>query len=240
MALKIDLCRITGFREIPWADGVVQIREGQPTVTVYEDGEQHVEPPDALGNAGYAGVAISNETELDSWPVAEEISLSAAAGAQDDGLSHRPQSPDDVKIYEADGTAVDVDNAGAIASGDIAISATGAITTGANVDAGIYTFVYRYVPSVREARTLQGDLEPGGHVSSELGSTGVIVAGDVYTTEWDTESAWTAAAAARGVRMDANGRFTVADTVANAIPGVSVIQYPTADSEFLGLRFALA
>ena len=250
MALKLDLCRIAhdGTRSIPWADDVTQVREGQSLIREYENGKEVIKPSDtANSNAGFAGVAFSTETAVTRWPRIEQIALTAAAdgaaNVQANSLSKVPAfdrgstSAYSIAVFNSAGVAQTVVAGTPGSNGQIGITATGGISTrGAAITAGTYTFVYEYVPTAIEVRTLQGDLEPGNAINAELGSNGVIIKGDIYTTEWDVEADWDATSAALGVRMTTDGRFTVSDSVANAIPGVAVIEYPTVDNEFLGLR----
>lgn len=240
MALKLDLCKITAVREIPWKDDVTQVREGQALKRAFENGEEHAEPSDTANeNGGFLGTAYSTETAIKRWPAIEVLTLEGNT-EESVALAHRPADRTNrLAIYDSDGNAEVVSTDGSPGASEIDVSATGAIETGSSIAGGTYTFVYEYEPSAREARVLQGDTEPGNHVTAEFGSTSVITAGDVFTTEWDVEADWDAANAAHGVRMTTDGRFTTSDSAANAIPGVAVIQYPTAESEFLGLRYAL-
>lgn len=242
MALKLDLCRIIETRELPWASGITSVREGQPLVRVYESGSERGRPSNVANSAvGFAGIAYSSETAISRWPKIETLTLAAGGGVQTPSLSKTPADRTNaLAIFNSSGTAVMVSTDGTPAANEIDVSATGVINTHSGIAAGAYTFVYEYAPTALEARILQGDTEPGQHVTSELRSTSAIVRGDVYTTEWDIDADWDDANAALGVRMTADGRFTIgaAAAVGSRIPGIDVIQYPTSESEFLGLRLA--
>ena len=235
--MKIDLCRITGVREIPWASTVTQVREGQALVRSYDGGKEVISPSAGVGVAGFVGIALSTETAVTFWPRKEDIALAAgvASGAS---LSRVPRDrANRLAIFDSSGAAVTVSTDGGAGSGEIDVSATGAITGHSSTTAGTYTFVYEYEPTAAEVRTLQGDTEPGNAVNAELMSNSVIIRGDVYTTDWDVEADWDDTNAAFGVRLASDGRFTVGTATA-ALAGVSVIQYPTVDQEFLGLRLS--
>jgi len=89
------------------------------------------------------------------------------------------------------------------------------------------TFFYQYAPTTVQARTLQGDIQPGGAASLSTGTVGVIRAGLIFTTEYDPTVDWTAANPA--VKVGANGRFTIGGSGA-VVPNAQVIQFPVATS----------
>ena len=83
---------------------------------------------------------------------------------------------------------------------------------------------------------VQGEQRPGVHVSTALGQTGVITAGEVLTSEFDVAADWTPKATGQlDVYLGANGLFTTKTdgTKVNAV----VTRLPVAGSPYLGLQF---
>lgn len=91
--------------------------------------------------------------------------------------------------------------------------------------------MYRFSPTTNEARQLQGDVRAGGTALAAYGRTGVILIGDVYTTEFDLNVDWNVDNIVP--RTGANGRITIGGSGA-IIPG-SIISAPTVESPFLGI-----
>jgi len=93
------------------------------------------------------------------------------------------------------------------------------------------TIQYRYAPTVQQLQYLQGEAYPAASAFSVTGTAGVIEVGDVYTSEYDTTLDWSANP---DVTLGANGLFTTGGNV--TLSNVIVIQVPSADDPFLGLR----
>lgn len=98
-----------------------------------------------------------------------------------------------------------------------------------------YRITYRYALTVTEARSIQGDVQPGGFSGDYVGQIGVISNGLVYTSEFDASKNW---AAATSVKLAANGQVTNQDGAGVTIP-VQVVAVPGVDYPFLGLRVTL-
>ena len=108
--------------------------------------------------------------------------------------------------------------------------ALGNLTSG-----NVYRITYRFSLTVTEARSIQGDIQPGGYIGDYVGQIGVLANGIVYTSEFDASKNW---AAATGVKLSANGQVTDQSGAGNLIPA-QIVAAPGVDYPFLGLRVTL-
>lgn len=90
---------------------------------------------------------------------------------------------------------------------------------------------YRYSPTAIQAQMLQGDVLPGGDSGYILNTVGVIIAGDVYTSEYDTTVDWVTGGV---LKINASNQFTIGGSGPTAT-GARIISKPTAASPFLGI-----
>lgn len=94
--------------------------------------------------------------------------------------------------------------------------------------------VYKYALTVVQARSLYGDVQPGGYVGAQVGQIGQVKSGVVYTSEFDASIDWSAATA---IKLAANGQLVDQSGSGSAIKAV-VIALPSQDIPFLGLEFS--
>lgn len=93
---------------------------------------------------------------------------------------------------------------------------------------------YKYQLSVVQARSLQGDVQPGGYSGAYIGQIGCIKRGLIYTSEFDASKNW---AAATGVKAAAGGQVT--DQTGTGISlNAQIIAVPSSEVAFLGLEFS--
>lgn len=93
---------------------------------------------------------------------------------------------------------------------------------------------YRFAPTVAQAQFLQGGVLPGGDSGQLLGTVGIILAGDVFTTEFDPSVDWAdVAAAGTALTIGAGGVVTTGG--AGGAVAARVISIPSAGSPYLGL-----
>lgn len=112
------------------------------------------------------------------------------------------------------------------------------VVSGKNVsglDAGDDVVItYKYQLSVTQARSLQGDVQPGGYSGAYIGQIGVLKRGVIYTSEFDASKNW---AAATGVKAAAGGQVTDQTGAGPTLPA-QIIATPSSEVAFLGLEFS--
>jgi hypothetical protein len=95
---------------------------------------------------------------------------------------------------------------------------------------------YHYALSAVQARTLQGDVQPGGYAGSYVGQVGLIKRGVIFTSEFNASVNW---AAATGITLAANGKISD-QTGTGAIINGYVVAVPSQETPFLGIEFSAA
>jgi len=131
--------------------------------------------------------------------------------------------------------------AGTVVATNVATGAVVAIVTavGTAVDLAIASagltvkVVYRYSLSAAEARSLVGDVQPGGYSGDSYGLIGVAQQGVIYTDAFDSSKNF---AAATAIKLGAGGVLSNQTGAGVAIQAV-VVQVPTTDYPFLGVQF---
>lgn len=177
----------------------------------------------------FQGIAFNQQLTLDYLPVIEVLVVADAAVV----------SAAATKTIVSGSLRVVGETTGVLAAGNPATTTaeysvdlnTGIITVHADQAGEDLTVSYRYAPTVLEAKDIQGDILPGGAAGQTLGSVGIITAGDIYTSAYNTAVDWSGNTI---VTLGASGIFDVGGTV--ALANVTVIHQPTADEPFLGLR----
>lgn len=224
--LNFNFCRFDRQTSRSVAPSTLITAEGTPLVadnTVVNG----VKP--ATGAAGeiFVGVTFSQQLTILAFPYVEDLVPNASNQFT---LAHAPSSG---TLRILDTTTSTPQTAGTPGTTANQYSISGQVVT-VNSAQGTDTMRcwYRYVPTTVEARSLQGDTLPGGAADLVLNTVGVVVAGDVYTTEYDSTVDWTAANIV--VKLGANGLFTIGGSGGTAT-GVRVISPPTPDNPYLGL-----
>jgi hypothetical protein len=93
---------------------------------------------------------------------------------------------------------------------------------------------YKYQLSVVQARSLQGDAQPGGYSGAYVNQIGLVKRGIIYTSEFDASKNW---AAATSVKSAAGGQVTDQSGSGFVLPA-QIIAVPTSEVTFLGLEFS--
>lgn len=216
--------------ERPVAPGSTITAEGLALVAVNINGQFGVRASTGAANEKFVGVSLAQQLTIEYMPAFEEQLV------PENGVISLARLPIAGTVRVVDATTNTVLSAGDPAADAAQYSVSNmTLTVHADLAGHVVTVAYRYSPSVIEAKTIQGDIPPGGAASYLLDSVGVIEVGDVYTSEYDTAADWTAESPV--VRLGPNGLFTTAGTgpiLTNAI----VIQAPNGHDPFLGLRIA--
>lgn len=188
-----------------------------------------VKPSTGAAGEVFVGASLSQPLTLFNFPKVEALTVN---GSNQITLSKTPLAGS-LRVVNAAGAAL---VAGTPASNATDYSITGQVITVNVALAGqVVTVVYQFAPTVTEARMLQGDTQPGGAAALTTGTVGVIQAGTVYTTEYDTTVDWSVANPV--VKVGANGKFTIGGTGA-VVPNAQVRQVPSSGDVLLGLYFS--
>ena len=214
--LKIDMSQLFRTTERNWASDVTTTKEGVALAAVYEGGVMMVKPSVGAANEIFCGVAFSSRTTLTEIAYAGTLTAVGTLLA----LPHTPV-PTTINI------------AGLIEDTDYTVSGSNVTVIAAHANKTLEV-MFQYVPSVLEALSLQGDVEPGTHQTLTLRKTGVIESGEVFTTEFDTAADWSGVPV---IRLGSNGMFTTAGS--GAIVNCLVTNIPGAGRPYLGLSYSL-
>lgn len=191
----------------------------------------------ATGTAGevFSGVAITVQSTPSQLPYYEEV-VADSSGAFE--LTNSPITGSIGVKNLTTGVTFTVAAAataqGSLTASQVAQTATGAKTFVVPVARAGDTFSvgYQFVPTVAAVHWFQGDALPGTNIGAQLATVGVITSGDIYTSQFDTASDWSAAV---GVKLAAGGLFTASTAAADSIPGTRLLELPSSGSPFLGL-----
>jgi len=215
--LNLELSEIERSGTVALVSGVSAL-EGAAMVTTVVDGVDKARPSTGVADESFAGFAISNVSEAPTLPNVEDLLIPASGVVT---MANLPV-PSTVRVA-------------GYALGDPAAAATnyaisGDVVTFAASEAGKTVAVTStYAPALGQVRRLQGDIAPG-NVPTEIGVTGIIKSGVVYTSSFDTTVDWAAAAT---VNLAADGKLT-SGGAGSAIP-CRIVHTPSVSNPFLGL-----
>lgn len=225
--LNLTACKISRSDEMAYLSSAPVTAVGQALV---QNGAGAVKP--GTGGAGelFVGASLSQPMTLLAFPKVEYLVANASGIIT---LSATPAAGTLRLVADETGSA--------LAAGNPASSATEYSISGVTVTEHVSRATkttrcfYQFVPDTVTARLLQGDVQPGGAASLTTGTVGVIRAGLIYTSEWDTTVDWTAANPA--VKVGANGRFTIGGSGGD-VPHAQVMAAPSTTDAMLGLYFS--
>lgn len=123
--------------------------------------------------------------------------------------------------------------AGAAVTADSVTGAVVDLTTNGTIGSTV-NITYRYTLTVAEARSLNGDVIPGGYAGLTYGQVGVLQAGTIFTDQFDSAVNWLAATA---VELAAGGTLTNQGGASNVVVPCSIIAIPSVEYPFLGIEF---
>jgi hypothetical protein len=216
--------------EVALAAGAAVAAEGQALVASTIAGVFGAAPSAGSSGELFLGVAISAQITLASFPKVETFVIGA-------GLTYTlSRTPSGSTLTVLNGATAVAAGAGAtqyqLSGATLTFGGTGVAAAGQTIVA-----VYRFVPTVVEAVSIQGDITPGGTAAAQLGQVGVVKSGVIYTSEYDTAVNWMATNPI--ITTGANGRFTIGGSGAT-VNGV-VVAAPNASGPqgaFLGIEFS--
>lgn len=224
--LNLTACQINRSDEMPFDPAAILSAVGAALV---QGALGTVKAGTGAAGEKFVGASLAQPLTLTDHPKVEVLTVNAQAKVT---LAKTPVGGT-LRVLNASGTAL---TAGDPATQTGQYSITGStITVHSSLVGTSLTIVYRFSPNMVEIRTLQGDTQPGGAASLTTGTVGVIRAGKIFTSEFDTTVDWTAANP--DVRVGANGRFTIGGSGA-VVPNAEVVQAPTSSDALLGLYFS--
>lgn len=224
--LNLTACQINRSDEVALDSAATLTAVGS---TLVQGSGGSVKPGTGSAGEKFVGVSLSQPLTLTSFPKSEVLTANAQAKIT---LAKAPIGGT-LRVVNASGTALTAGDP-ATQAGQYSISGQ-TVTVHASLVGTAITVFYHFAPNQVEARTLQGDTQPGGAASLSTGTVGVIRAGKVFTSEFDTTVDWTAANP--DVRVGANGRFTIGGSGA-VVPNAQVLQAPSSTDSLLGLYFS--
>lgn len=229
--LLFQYSKIERSIERPVATGSTVTAEGQALVQDAVNGG--VKPSAGAATEIFAGVSFSQQLTPLALPKIESLVVGASNTVT---LAATPLAGT-IRVVRTDtGAAL---TAAALTGDGAKYTLAGAVIT---VDAALagktLSVTYRFAPTTVQVKAIQGDIPPGGAASSLLNSVGVIQAGDVFTTEYDTSVDWTSVNASTPIKLAANGLFTVGGS-GIAVPNAFVVGLPSSDAPYLGVHFSV-
>jgi hypothetical protein len=213
----------TRSAEKPLAAGAAITALGQALVYKMENGRQVVDLSAGAAGEVFAGFSNAQTSATPVTPtsaVKVETLVVPASGVLTVGktvlagtvLVTNAATAAPVAVVTAVGTAVDV----AAASAGLTVRV-----------------VYRYALTAAEARSMVGDVQPGGYSGNSYGLAGVAQQGVIYTDVFDSSKNF---AAATAIKLAAGGVLTD-QTGAGVAISATVVQVPTTDYPFLGVQY---
>ena len=207
--------------ELPVAPGSLIAAEGQALIADTTTGVFGVRPSTGGATDNFVGVAVSQQQTLAFMSKVED----GVHPAGNTFTLARTPAAGTLSVYNlTTGAVVPPGGGGWTLAGRVVTLAVA--TLGNNL-----AYTYRFAPTAMEARTLQGDVYPGGPAGALVNQVGVIKNGVVYTTEFDSAVDWRATNPV--IRVGANGLFTIGG--AGAIVNCALVSVPSVAQPFLGL-----
>lgn len=225
--LDLSLTRIRHSKDLPVTADTVVREEGLPLVQVMVDGAEQAAVSGYTGATQFLGFSYSETMR----PItkAEVAVLEPTANELQFTLTGTPITGQ-IRVTDAEGTVYEED--ATAAAGKYVLK--GAVIEFAADDAGKQiTVQYRYTPSQLELQF--NDRVPFTFSTApELyGRIGVILAGEVFTDQFDASVNWNDTEGKKLVAGE-NGRVTLAESGVE-IPGY-IIKTPDANNPYLGIR----
>lgn len=227
--LYSPLTLIHASQEFPLASGAVVTEAGAAYVTVMEKGRSVVKPATGAAQEKFLGFS-SIQTSMAPYVPSTYVKVETLV-VPTNGLLTLAKSP----INGTVSIVNDVTKASVVvgtlsANTVIAGTVTSQVSDAANL---VVTVTYTYTLSALEARTLVGDIQPGGgYIGNTVGQVGLAMEGTIYTNQFDSAVNWATAA---NVTLAAGGKVTTggSGTVLKAI----VVAAPSVGYPYLGLKF---
>jgi len=221
MSLNFNSTRIDRSTNRKVATGHMVLAEGAALVA----DSVTVRTATGAANERFVGFSFSQQNTINAAPMVEDLIVN------EDGEINLAQLP-----LASSARYNWVNSDGTVGASATPASSAAKLITFTTGDADrVVRAQYKFAPTAAQAGFIQGNVLPGGDSGHLLGNVGVITAGDVYTSEYDTTVDWTAQAAAEAaLTMAANGQVTVGGA-GGVITGARIISVPTPGSAYLGI-----
>lgn len=227
MSIYAPLTNVIRSTEEPLAPGVSLAADGQALVTVNTNGSYGVKP--AAGSAGevFAGFVNAQTSAVPFLQGTATKVQTLVLNAGGVASLAKKAIAGTVSVFNL--------TAGApVASADFSLAADGTTLTSSGNAGATVSVTYTYALTVLEARSLFGDIQPGGYAGHTLGQTGVAKQGRVYTDQFDTAVNWRAAT---GLKLAAGGKLTDQTGSGTLLKNATIVSIPTEQNPFLGVEF---
>lgn len=229
--LHFELSKLLQTIERPVAAGATVTQEG--SALVWDAVNGGVKPSTGAAGEIFAGVSFSQQMTPLQFPQYDSLTATAPASGQPTVTTSYTPLAGTIRVYDV--TTGTVQTAGTPATTANQYSISGGVVTLNAAQAGHTIEVsYRYAPTTYQVLAIQGNIPPGGSSALTLNSTGVVIWGDVVTTEFDTSVDWTSVSESTPVTLGANGLFTIGGS-GTPLTSAYVTQLPTSGSMQQGL-----
>lgn len=229
--LKLLETRVTRTRSANTLPGVVVHEEGISLVYSKKDGETYVRPSTGAAGEVFAGLSYSRSTAPAMLPLVDVGTVPQTRAVK----LKRVPLPGQLFVKLGDDPA-DIVTVDPSAAGKVRLQGDTLYFHADDLGQELYIQMM-YEPSVTEARSIMGDVMPGGLSSVALGVVGVLKDAQAGTNFFDASKDWSTAL---GVKLGANGMLQPAADAAEAIPNVVVMNSPNAQNPFLVIAFNVA
>jgi hypothetical protein len=240
--------RIVRSIEYPVIAGATVTHEGAPLS--WSAAGNGVQPCSGTSTDRFAGISFNQQYTPTTLPWVDTLTVPALTPYTATltyvpiGASAALQAQN-MFVYDVTGGNVLTYNAAPTGNQYSIAVGTGVITVPSTLAAHSITVTYQYAPTVIQALYAQGNQPAGTPIAGFLGSTGVILEGVVYTTQFDASVNWSTVATSgilTGYNANQGAVFTTSSgnsgTGGNAVSGY-VQSVPTSTQPFLGIYFSL-
>jgi len=234
MAIDIKRTWFDHINATALATGASVSEEGAGLVSVLEGGVEKVQPSTALAGQVFAGFARFRQLSYaTNTLVVEGVVPASAAYSINVGKTNLVSGQ--VRVYDVTSAADLVIVAAAPAAGEVWVKhASGELEFNSAEASDSVTVYFRYNMTVQEAQLLYYD-HPTNYPDANLfAQVGVGKGkGQMFTLFYDAKDDFSASNA---VKLGAGGMLTLTGS-GPAVPGVRVIQVPSAEDPHLGIEF---
>lgn len=240
--MHFELSKLINTIERAVAVGSTVTQEG--SALVYDSVHGGVKPSSGVAGEIFAGVSFSQQMTPMQFPQYDALTATSPTASGTLPTVTTGNTPIAGTIRVVDTTTGTTLTAGtpATQAGQYSISGN-VVSVNAALAGHNISVSYRFAPTTAQVLSVQGNIPPGGSSGLLLNSTGVVIQGDVVTTEYDTSVDWTTVSASTPITLGANGLFTIggsgtplAGAYVTLLPSAGTTQY---GASLLGIHFSV-